>query len=442
MNRRIPVSERRETLKKLLHVLMRDEDAVIQALKDDFSKPAFESVLSETWIVMSELRLTIRNLRRWSRDEWILPSLTNFPSSDKIVREPYGNTLVISPWNYPFQLALLPVIAAYAAGNSVVLKPSELTPNTSGAISNIVSEVFDPVDVEVFQGGSDVAEKLLERRWDYIFFTGSVSVGRKVAEAAAKHLTPVTLELGGKNPCIVTRSANLKLAARRIAWGKSLNAGQTCIAPDYVLVDASVKSEFTMALKAEIISAYGQNPIESPDLARIVSKKHWKRLIDMLETQKIVHGGQYDLSSLFIAPTLVDETDRDSDLMKDEIFGPILPILGFSGFDDLDTVINSYEKPLSLYVFSDDRKESDHLIRRYAFGGGCVNDVIVHFANDRLPFGGVGNSGMGAYHGRAGFDTFCHKKAVVKRATWLDIPLRYAPYGNKVAIVRKWFKWL
>jgi len=436
------VSQRKATLKKLLHVLEQHEDAVIKALHDDFGKPAFEAVLSETFIVQNALRQTIRNLSRWAADETVRPSLLNFPSSDRIIKEPYGQVLVISPWNYPYQLALLPVIAAYAAGNAVVLKPSELTPNTSGLLSNLIAQVFNPVDVEVFQGGAEVAEHLLERRWDYIFFTGSVEVGSKVALAAARNLTPVTLELGGKNPCLVTKNANLTLAARRIVWGKFLNAGQTCIAPDYILVEASVKSKLITLLKSEIIAAFGLLPATSPDLARIVSDHHWKRLVEMLPAEKVVHGGQSDAQTRFIAPTIIDETDRDSALMQHEIFGPILPVLGYEEESDLDEMIGRYEKPLSLYVFSDDKLEAERLIRRFPFGGGCVNDVVSHFANDRLPFGGVGHSGMGAYHGKRSFDTFVHRKAILRRGTWLDIPLRYAPYKNKISLIRKWLKWL
>ncbi|NUY79584.1 aldehyde dehydrogenase [Flavobacterium sp. MAH-1] len=442
MHRKTTISQRKETLKKLLHVLTLREDAVIQALHDDFGKSAFEAVLTETYFVTSELKTAIKKLRSWASDEIVFPSVLNFPSSDRIIKDPYGNVLVISPWNYPFQLAMLPVIAAYAAGNSVVLKPSELTPNTSEIVSNIISEVFDPIDVEVFQGGAQVAEKLLERRWDYIFFTGSVNVGKKVAQAAARYLTPVTLELGGKNPCIVTAQANLKLAAKRIVWGKFVNAGQTCIAPDYVLVEASVKSRLLQSLKQEIIAAYGERPQKSPDLPRIINKKHWERLVGLIEHHKVVHGGQSDVAELFIAPTIIDESDLASAIMKEEIFGPLLPVIGFSDENQMDNIIGSYEKPLSLYVFTDDRHQADAIIRKHAFGGGCVNDLLSYFANSRLPFGGVGNSGMGTYHGRFGFDTFTHKKPISRKANWLDITLRYAPYGNKVSLLRKWLKWL
>lgn len=441
MNRNTPVKQRKETLKKLLHVITLREDAIVGALYDDFKKPGFEAILSETHFVTSELKHTIRNIRKWSRTRIVFPSLLNFPSTDFIVKEPYGNVLVIAPWNYPFHLAMCPVIAAYAAGNSVIVKPSELTPNTSEIISNIISEVFDPVDVEVFQGGPEVAEKLLARRWDYIFFTGSIAVGKKVAAAAAANLTPVTLELGGKNPCIVSASANLELASKRIVWGKFINAGQTCIAPDYVLVESRVKSRFIQLLKSEIAAAYGENPLLSPDFARIINDQHWQRLTGLIKAGKVVHGGASDHEKRYLSPTLVDETDPKSALMQHEIFGPILPVLGFDSESDIDGVIALYEKPLSLYVFTGDSAFGKRITRKYAFGGGCINDVVMHFANNRLPFGGVGHSGMGAYHGRYGFDSFCHKKAVTIKATWLDIPLRYAPYRNKIKTLRKWLKW-
>lgn len=435
-------ASRKETLKKLLHVITVNEDAIIKALYDDFRKAAFESVLTETNFVTSELKQTIRNIQSWSRPKMVVPSLLNFPSTDYIFSEPFGQVLIISPWNYPFQLAMCPLIAAFAAGNSVVLKPSELAPNTAAIISQIVSEVFDPIEVEVFQGGPEVSGRLLLRRWDYIFFTGSVAVGKKVAAAAAVNLTPVTLELGGKNPCIVDATANLKLAAKRIVWGKFINAGQTCIAPDYLLVEETVKLKFLSLLKQEIILAYGENPQLSPDLPRIINEQHHDRLTALLESQKVYHGGKYDKAELYISPTLIDEGDLGSALMRDEIFGPILPVIGYTSEAGLEQIITAHEKPLSLYVFTDDRSFAKRIIERLPFGGGCINDTLVHFANGRLPFGGVGNSGIGAYHGSRSFDVFSHKKAVVKKATWLDIPLRYAPYKDKIKLVRKWLKWL
>jgi len=435
------IAYRKQTLIKLLDAVTRHETDIIQALYDDFRKPAFESVVSETAIIVSDLKDAIRNIRHRVRPKMVFPSLLNFPSTDYIHPQPYGKVLIIAPWNYPYMLAMAPLIAAVAAGNSVVLKPSELTPNVASILEIIVAEVFDPVHVEVFQGGPPVAEKLLNQRWDYIFFTGSVAVGKLVAKAAAENLTPVTLELGGKNPCIVDKSANLPIAARRIVWGKFLNAGQTCIAPDYLLVYDEVKPKFIELLKKEIAAAFGDNPQTSKDFARIISPKHLERLSAMVDQTKVVCGGQIDMADLYIAPTIIDEPAMESVLMAEEIFGPILPVLAYRSEDDLRKIIDRYEKPLSMYVFTDDTTFAKKIIRDYSFGGGCINDTVVHFANKRLPFGGVGHSGIGRYRGKFGFNTFSHHKSVVRKATWLDIPLRYAPYEKKFAAIRKILKW-
>ena len=436
------INFRKESLKKLLFSIQENEDRIIKALYDDFKKPAFEAVLTETSYVISDLKDTIKNIKCWSKPKKVLPSLLNFPSKDYIYSEPYGKVLIIAPWNYPFQLALCPLIAAVAAGNSVVLKPSELTPNTSSLIAEIISNVFDKNHVEVIEGGVEVSQNLLSKRWDYIFFTGSVAVGKIVAKAAAEYLTPITLELGGKNPCIIDETANLKLAAKRIVWGKFINAGQTCIAPDYLLVHKSVKLEFTEHLKQEITNAYGENPELSPDFTRIINTKNWERLFNLIEPEKVVFGGQSNKETCFLAPTLIDETSLDSEIMKEEIFGPILPILSYHNTVDLKHIITKYEKPLSLYVFTTNNYFAEKMIQIFSFGGGCVNDTVIHFSNNRLPFGGVGHSGIGAYHGKLSFDTFSHKKAIVKKANWLDLPMRYAPYNNKLKTIKKLLKWL
>lgn len=433
---------RKETLIKLLNAVIIHENNIVQALYDDFKKPAFEAVLTETSYVISELKDTIKNLKKWSKTKKVFPSLLNFPSTDFIVKEPYGKVLVIAPWNYPFQLALCPLIAAVAAGNQVVLKPSELTPKTSEIINTIISEVFDKNHVEVIEGGIEVSQQLLAERWDYIFFTGSVAVGKIVAMAAAKNLTPVTLELGGKNPCIIDETANLKLAAKRIAWGKFINAGQTCIAPDYILIQKDMKAHFVDYLKKEITKAYGENPSESPDFARIVNTKNWNRLVNMIEPNKVIFGGQTNPESHYIAPTIIEETSVDSLIMKEEIFGPLLPILTYENESEIDTIIANYEKPLALYIFTENKSFSKKIILNHSFGGGCINDTVVHFSNKRLPFGGVGHSGIGAYHGSLSFDVFSHKKGIVKKANWLDLQLRYAPYKDKLATIKKILKWL
>ncbi len=436
------IGYRKETLKKLLFNIQKSEDLIIKALYDDFKKPAFEAVLTETNYVISELKDTIKNIHNWAKPQRILPSILNFPSTDYIYKEPYGKVLIIAPWNYPFQLALCPLISAVAAGNKVILKPSELTPKTAEIITEIIQKTFHINHVEVIQGGVDVSQKLLEKRWDYIFFTGSVAVGKIVAKAAAENLTPVTLELGGKNPCIIDETANLKLAAKRIVWGKFINAGQTCIAPDYILIHKDVKVHFIGYLKDEITKAYGHNPQESPDFARIINTKNWVRLDSMIEQKKVVFGGQTDAQNLYIAPTLIDEPSIESAIMQEEIFGPILPILTYKTEADIKNSIDQYEKPLALYVFSENRNFTKKIIARYSFGGGCINDTIVHFSNKRLPFGGVGHSGIGAYHGKLSFDTFSHYKGIVKKANWLDLPMRYAPYKDKLATIKKLLDWM
>lgn len=442
MNYKTDLNYRKETLIKLLNNIIVHEDEIIKALHDDFKKPAFEAVLTETSYVISELKDTIKNLSTWAKPKKVFPSLLNFPSTDYIYKEPYGKILIIAPWNYPFQLALCPLVSAVAAGNKVVLKPSELTLNTSTIIAKIIAMTFQFNHVEVVQGGVDVSKNLLSHRWDYIFFTGSVPVGKIVAKAAAEHLTPVTLELGGKNPCIVDETANLKLAAKRIVWGKFINAGQTCIAPDYILVQKNMKTKFIGYLKEEITAAYSNKPEQSPDYARIVNAKNWQRLTEMIDHEKVIFGGQTNEADSYIAPTLIDESDIDSLIMKDEIFGPLLPILEYSSDADLQAVISKYEKPLSLYVFTDNKAFAKQIIRDYSFGGGCINDTVVHFSNKRLPFGGVGHSGIGAYHGALSFDVFSHKKAIVKKANWLDLPMRYAPYKDKLATIKKILKWM
>ncbi|NGY37916.1 aldehyde dehydrogenase [Flavobacterium sp. XN-5] len=442
MNYKTNIEFRKETLIKLLNTIIVHEDEIIKALYDDFKKPAFEAVLTETSYVISELKDTIKNLSTWAKPKKVFPSILNFPSTDYIYKEPYGKVLIIAPWNYPFQLALCPLVSALAAGNQVVLKPSELTPNTSTIIAKIIAMTFQVNHVEVVQGGVDVSKNLLSQRWDYIFFTGSVPVGKIVAKAAAEHLTPVTLELGGKNPCIVDETANLKLAAKRIVWGKFINAGQTCIAPDYILVQKDMKTKFIGYLKEEITAAYSDKPEQSPDYARIVNTKNWQRLTEMIDHEKVIFGGQTNESDCYIAPTLIDESDIDSLIMKDEIFGPLLPILEYSSDADLQTVISKYEKPLSLYIFTDNNVFAKQIIQDYSFGGGCINDTVVHFSNKRLPFGGVGHSGIGAYHGSLSFDVFSHKKSIVKKANWLDLPMRYAPYKDKLATIKKLLKWI
>jgi len=435
------VSFRIAVLKRLKEEIVAREQDIYDALKNDFNKPAFETFISEYGIVISELNLTLKNLKSWAKPKRVKPSMLTFPATDYIYKEPYGTVLVIAPWNYPFLLAIEPLIMAIAAGNTVVVKPSELTAHTSKLVTDIVQTVFNPDHAASIEGGIPVATELLEQKWDYIFFTGSVPVGKIVAKAAAKHLTPVTLELGGKSPCIVDETINLKLVAKRIVWGKFLNGGQTCISPDYIIAHTSIKNELIEALKTEIINSYGENPKESQDFPRIINERNANRIKEMLDDVNVVYGGEHLIEERYIAPTLVDNPSLESKLMQDEIFGPILPILTYTNETVIDNIISNYNKPLSLYVFSKNKQFTNKILNTYSFGGGAVNDPLIHFGNHRLPFGGVGASGIGAYHGKHGFDTFSHHKSVSKRGTWLDPPIRYAPYKGKLGLLKKMFKW-
>jgi aldehyde dehydrogenase (NAD+) len=435
------VSFRIEILKKLKAEIIAREQDVYDALKKDFKKPVFESFMSEYGLAISGINLVLKNLKSWAKPKRVRPSMLTFPSTDYIYKEPYGTVLVIAPWNYPFILAIEPIIMAVSAGNTVVLKPSELTTHTSQLVSDIIQNVFGQEYVASVQGGIPVATELLEQNWDYIFFTGSVPVGKIVAKAAANYLTPVTLELGGKSPCIVDETIDLNLAAKRIVWGKFFNGGQTCISPDYIIAHSSIKQNLVESLKSEIIRAYGENPKQSEDYPRIINERNTARLKEMLEDVNVVFGGEHEVSECYIAPTLVDNPSLESTLMQDEIFGPILPVLTYTNEADINNIISNYDKPLSLYVFSKNKKFTNKIISSYSFGGGAINDPLIQFGNHRLPFGGVGASGIGAYHGKHGFDTFSHHKAVSKRGTWFDPPVRYAPYKGKLNLLKKMFKW-
>ncbi|WP_036386798.1 aldehyde dehydrogenase [Muricauda sp. MAR_2010_75] len=428
---------RKQFLKQLKQEIIAQEDAICDALYADFKKPKFESLATETQLVLAELGYAIKNIERWSRPEPIETSWTNFPSKDWIQSEPFGKVLIISPWNYPFMLTLAPLVGALAAGNTAVLKPSELSPNTSRIIAKILQNVFPPEYVTVMEGGVETSQALLAEKWEYIFFTGSTRVGKIVYKSAAEQLTPVTLELGGKNPCIVDETASLKLAAKRIVWGKFINAGQTCIAPDYILAHKTVKERFVEELKRYITDFYGSDIQKSPDFARITTKKHYQELKEMLQGESLLFGGNFDDSEKYIEPTLVDEPKMNSQIMEGEIFGPILPIIPYETEEDLHLYISNYGKPLAFYLFSTDKKFQKKLMSRYSYGGGTINDTVVHISNKRLPFGGVGTSGIGGYHGKHSFDLFSHKKSIVKRGNWLDIPLRYAPYKLPDAWVKR-----
>ena len=427
-------------LKKLKKVLNEKEQDIFNALDRDLKKPVFESFTSELLMVQKEIDAFIKNLKEWAAPKRVSGSLLNFPSQDFLLSEPYGTVLMITPWNYPFQLTMVPLVGAVGAGNTVVLKPSESAPHTSKILIDILSAVFPNDWVSVVEGDAQVAQALLKERWDYIFYTGSTQVGKIVAKAAAEHLTPVTLELGGKSPCVVDGTAPLQKTARRIVWGKFLNCGQTCIAPDYVLIKSEHKDALIQALIEEIEKAFGDDAQNSKDYGRIIHEKHFKKLEADLKNQKTIYGGKTVAKELFFGPTLVDQPAMDSSLIQDEIFGPILPILSYDTLEDIDEVLTELKNPLAFYVFSQNKKFINTLIQNYPFGGSVVNDVLVHFTNPKLPFGGIGNSGVGAYHGKYSFDLMSHTKPIVKRSFWLDLPQRYAPYPKSISLLKNILK--
>ena len=435
--RTLNINTRLKLLKALRLSILDHETEISTALKKDLGKPSAEIWLAEFYVVLDELNTVIKNLKFWAKPKRVKGKWLNIPSRDWIVPEPYGVTLHIAPWNYPFQLALNPLVGAVAAGNTVVLKPAEHAPQTSIVIENIIQDVFPREWVAVVQGGPETAESLLQLRWDYIFFTGGVRVGKLVAKAAAEYITPTTLELGGKNPCIVDHTANIKVSARRIAWGKYMNCGQICMSPDYLIVHQSKKELLVKALKSEIIRMYGDNPKNSEDYARLVHKRHANNMVNLLRGQNILYGGESDISSRYVAPTIVAVESLNNLLMQDEIFGPILPILIYKKEVEIDNIVQHFDKPLSFYVFSERKKWANRLMKKHSYGGGMINDVIVYFTNQRLPFGGVGNSGLGNYHGKYSFDTFTHLKSYVERPTWFDPIQRYAPYGKSFTLLQK-----
>ena len=418
---------RLSALKALKSALHKWEKPLADALWTDLHKSYEEGYMTELSIVLGEIDNHIKHLKRWAADKRCTTPLKMFPSRSKIISEPLGCSLIIAPWNYPVQLLLNPLVGAISAGCTALLKPSPYVPTVSKVIEQMVAETFTEDYVAVVQGNRDVNSALLEYRFDIIFFTGSPSLGRKVMSAAAKNLTPVVLELGGKSPCIVDSSANIATVARRIAWGKCLNAGQTCIAPDYLLVHHSVKERLVEALEREFKSLLGENPKQAKHFVRIVNERAFDRLMGYLEGAKILFGGEYDRSERYISPTVVEVTDLHCPIMEEEIFGPIFPLVTFSDTSEAVKFVTDREKPLALYYFGDCRS-ADYVLRHTSSGGACVNDTIMHIANENMPFGGVGNSGMSSYHGKESFDVFSHYRSVVTTPTWLDVPFRYMPY--------------
>ena len=459
----LDIRHRKRLLKLLRSSIIDHKDDILAALKEDLGKSETEAYMCEYGLVLSEISHTISHMVRWGRKRRVCTPLANFHSSSYILREPYGNVLIMSPWNYPFLLCISPLICALAAGNTAVIKPSAYAPATSAAIKRLVEDTFTDDYVAVVEGGRDVNADLLEQKWDYIFFTGSKTVGRVVMSKAAVHLTPVTLELGGKSPVIVDEKADLRIAAARIMFGKYLNLGQTCVAPDHVFVHESVAARFLELCKEQMRAMYGENPLENEDYGKIISRKHYDRLCDVLDDcrsklgdEAILAGGVKQDERLRISPTIVmaghlPASDaeagagrpvfEDMKIMQDEIFGPLLPVISYSDLYDVVQYVNSRPRPLACYIFTNDSTVRDNLLEALHFGGGCVNDTVIHLATDYMPFGGVGESGMGNYHGKYGFDTFSHLKSITDKKRWIDLPLRYQPYTkSKLKMIRMFLK--
>lgn len=435
----LPVKARLEYLKKLKEVIKANEQEIFDAIYKDLGKSSTEAYMCEVGLSLDEISYFQKNLKKFAKDKTVFTPITNFHARSYIKSVPWGNVLIISPWNYPFLLSIEPLIDAIAAGNTVVIKPSAYSPYTSEIVRKIVKEVFPEEYVAVVTGGREENKALLEMKFDYIFFTGSSNVGKEVLRKAAENLTPVSLELGGKSPCIIDKSANLKLAAKRIVFGKFVNCGQTCVAPDYIYCDKGVKDELIGYIRQEISKQLGENPLENKNYGKIINEKHFNRLCGLINQDKVVAGGKTLPETLKIEPTVMDNITWDDAVMKEEIFGPILPVMIYDNLDEVIDIVESKPHPLALYIFSCDKKNINKVTERCRYGGGCVNDVVVHLATPEMPFGGCGESGMGSYHGKFGFDTFTHKKSILDKKTWFDLPIRYQPYSNLQNLLLKMF---
>lgn len=430
---------RRARLNDLLQALKKHEKLLVDAIYEDFKKSEFDTITTELALLHREIRFTRKYLYKWARKRKVESGFLNFPASSYIIPEPRGVSLIIGAWNYPYLLSFAPAIAAIAAGNTVVLKPSELPENTSAAIAAIVKENFDPDFFTVVEGGAEETQNLLKQKFDKIFFTGSPQVGKIVYKAAAEQLTPVTLELGGKSPAIVTKDCNLKISVRRIVWGKFLNAGQTCIAPDYVLVEKTIEEDFLEQLKIEIENQ--KFSIENDNYVQIINDRHTSRLLKLIQPEKVFYGGGSDAEHRYIEPTVLRGVNLDDPIMKEEIFGPLLPVLSFESFSDAVSVVNSFPGPLSCYVFTKSKKIKKRFLNEISFGGGAINETVMHISNHNLPFGGVGESGIGKYHGQAGFETFSNLKSIMDKPTWFDPAIRYSPHSSfRLNLMRKIMK--
>ncbi|MBW4677537.1 MAG: aldehyde dehydrogenase [Desmonostoc geniculatum HA4340-LM1] len=430
------VNFRIEQLQILKRAIIEHEQEIIQALRADLHKPEVETYLTEIAVV-KEIDYAIKHIKTWTKPKKAAVSLEFFSYSARIYPEPLGVVLIIGAWNYPFQLMISPLVGAIAAGNCAIIKPSEIASHTSGIVAKIITKYFQPAYIAVVEGGIEASQKLLAEKFDHIFFTGGTAVGKIVMAAAAKHLTPVTLELGGKSPCIVDTDINLEHTARRITWGKFINAGQTCIAPDYLLVDQKIKKSLIDALGKCLKEFYGDNPANSPDYARIINQKHFDRLVKFLEDGEVILGGETNTSERYVAPTIIDNVSLEDSVMQEEIFGPILPIIEYSDIAEAIVLINSRPKPLALYLFSQNKNLQKRVLQETSSGGVCINDTIMQVGVSSLPFGGVGDSGIGNYHGKASFETFSHHKSVLQNSFWLDLKWRYAPYKSKLPLIKK-----
>ncbi|MCH2046360.1 MAG: aldehyde dehydrogenase [Saprospiraceae bacterium] len=435
------IAFRKQQMNKLKKLIEENEDRIVEALHKDLRKHEFEAYATEVGFVLVDLKKAISNVGKWAKPRKVGTPLFQFKAKSYVKPDPYGVTLVIAPWNYPFQLLFAPVVGAMSAGNTVVLKPSELAPHTSKLAAELINNNFDPEYMVVVEGGIPESQALLAERFDYIFFTGGTAVGKIVYQAAAKHLTPVTLELGGKSPCIIDKDTHLKYTAKRIVWGKFVNAGQTCIAPDYILVDRKIKDKVIEKFKHYIKSFYGDDPQQSEYLPRIINERHFDRLKSYLSEGNIISGGRTDRDDLYIEPTLIDGMSLDSPIMQEEIFGPILPIIAYDKLSDAINMINGKSKPLALYMFSKNNKKINRVLEETTAGGACINDTLMHIANPELPFGGVGDSGIGAYHGESSFELFSHLKSVLHRSFLIDDPVRYAPYKLGRGTIKKIMDW-
>ena len=428
----IPVNFRIEQLKKLYAAVEKYQTEINDALQSDLGKSHYEGFMCESGLALTEISYMIKHTKKFAKRKTVPTPLPQFHSHSYKQPIPYGNTLIMSPWNYPFLLTIDPLADAIAAGNTAIAKPSAYSPATSKIIEKIIDECFSPEYVAVVMGGRAENAALLDQKFDFIFFTGSQAVGKEVLRHAAEHLTPVVLELGGKSPCIVDASANIKLAAKRIVWGKYLNCGQTCVAPDYILCEKSVKDVFINTVIAEIKTQFGEAPLENKDYGKIINEKHFTRLCGLIDKQKVVIGGNTNPATCQIAPTVMDNVTYDDAVMGEEIFGPIMPIITFDDFDTVTAELKDKNKPLALYLFSSDKKHIKRVTSELSYGGGCINDVVIHLATSEMSFGGVCESGMGGYHGKAGFDAFSHYKSIVDKKTWLDLPMRYQPFTSKL----------